>query len=105
MNTKTPEESLKLFEDMAKNSYQWGNNRGKAKVAGVYETDVMTTLLSKVEALSKVVNGLAISQSSHPHSIDAIAESGGHKFTDQVDYLGNSSRPQNNPYSNTYNLG
>ena len=47
LNTKTPEESLKLFEDMAKNSYQWGNNRGKAKVAGVYETDAMTTLLSK----------------------------------------------------------
>ena len=57
----------------------------------------MTTLLSKVEVLSKKVDGLAISQSSHPYIVDAIAKGGGHEFTDQVDYFGNSCKPQNKP--------
>ena len=55
LNSKTHEGSLKLFEDMARNNYQWGNNRGKQKVAGLYEVDLMTTIVAKMDALSKHV--------------------------------------------------
>ena len=64
LNSKTPEESLKLFEDMARNNYQWGNNRSKQKVAELYEMDFMTTIVGKMDALSKQV--ASIKSSSTP---------------------------------------
>ena len=64
LNSKTLEESLRLFADMAKNNYQWGNNKGKQKVVGKFEVDLMTTLVAKMEALSHQVATLKNSQGS-----------------------------------------
>ena len=63
----------------------------------------MTAIAAKVDALATKVEGMAISQPSHyyppePHTHTAEA-------TEQVDYLGSQPRPQNNPYSNSYNPG
>ena len=67
---KTPEESLQLFENMAKNNFQWSNGRPKQRAAGVYEVDLMTTIVAKVDALAKKVNKMSISQPSQYFPID-----------------------------------
>ena len=64
LNTKMPEESLKLFADTARNNYQWDHNRGKQKAVGLYEVDLMTTLVAKMEALSHQVSTLKNPQGS-----------------------------------------
>ena len=71
LNTKTPEESLKFFADMAKNNYQWGHSRGKQKTAGMYEVDLMTTLVAKMQALSHQVSTLKNPQGSQSQVGDA----------------------------------
>ena len=103
LNHKTPEESLTLFEDMATNNYEWSHTRSREKrAAGVLDVDVATTIMSKVEALSRKIDNLSVSQQQlavvDPFSSEEAC-------TEQVDYMGNQSRPQNNPYSNTYNQG
>ena len=103
LNHKTPEESLTLFEDMAANSYEWSHGRGREKrAAGVLEVNVATTIMSQVEALSRKIDGLTISQQQlavvDPLGVEEAQ-------AEHVDYLGNPIRPQNNPYSNTYNPG
>lgn len=61
LNHKTLEESLTLFEDMATNNYEWSHSRSKEKrPTGVLDVDVATTIMLKVEALSKNINNLAI---------------------------------------------
>ena len=106
LNSKTPEESLKLFAVMAKNNYQWGNNRGKQKVAGKIEVDLITSLVAKMEALSHQVSTLKNPQDSQQPPTGESSESA--IFFDQfeqADYVGNQNRQQYNPYSNTYNPG
>ena len=65
LNMKTPEESLQLFENMAKNNHQWNNGRQKHKAAGIDEVDLMTAIAAKVDALATKVEGMAVSQLSH----------------------------------------
>ena len=105
LNVKTPEESLELFENMAKNNFQWSNGRQKQKVAGIHELDIMTTIVAKVDALAKKVDGMHLSQPIHNPSVDPSLDIGTYEPTEQVDYVNNSTRPLNNPYNNTYNPG
>ena len=105
LNSKTPEESLKLFADMAKNNYQWGNHRGKQKVAGKLELDLMTSLVAKMEALSYQVATLKNPQSSQLPAGECSESANLFEQLEQVDYLGNQNRQQYNPYSNTFNPG
>ena len=64
LNVKTPEESLALFENMSKNNFQWSNSRSRHKVAGIHEVDLLTTIVAKVDAIAKKVDGMTLSQSS-----------------------------------------
>src|SRR5262249_7910339 len=107
LNSKTPEESLKLFEDMARNNYQWGNNRGKQRAAGVYEIDLLTSLVAKMDALSTQVMSIKNQQPQHTQFYHEGTSDSSYfpEQLEQVDYLGNRNRKQNNPYSNTYNPG
>ena len=105
LNVKTPEESLQLFENMAKNNYQWSSSRPKQKAAGVHEVDIMTAIAAKVDALAKKVDGMTMSQAPQYSPGSPPNDIMGSEFVEQVDYLGNPGRPQNNPYSNTYNPG
>ena len=62
LNHKTPKESLTLFEDMAMNNYEWSHTRSREKRAvGVLDVDVATTIMSKVEALSRKIDNLLVS--------------------------------------------
>ncbi|KAG8472463.1 hypothetical protein CXB51_035368 [Gossypium anomalum] len=84
------------------------------KAAGVYNVFSVTMLSNQVELLNKKIDGLLGSTQVHP--VIRCDSSGGGLHTEyqsfnpspeeeQVHYMGNNSRPKNNPYSNTYNAG
>ena len=80
---------------MAKNNYQWGNNRGKQKVSGKFEVDLITTLVAKMEALSHQVSTLKNPQASQQSPMGECSESANlFEQFEQVDYLGNQNRQQ-----------
>ncbi|KAG8485827.1 hypothetical protein CXB51_019172 [Gossypium anomalum] len=116
INNKTPKEAYEFIEEMSLNNYQWQVMRTKpTKTAGVYNVDSVNMLTNQVELLNKNIDGLLGSAQLHP--VMRCDSSGGGIHTEyqsfnptteeeQVHYMGNNnSRPQNNPYSNTYNTG
>ena len=87
----------------------------QTKAAGVFNLDVVTMLSNQVELLNKKIDGLYDSTQVHP-VMRCDSNGGGVHNTDypsfnpgteeeQVHYMGTNSRPQNNPFSNTYNVG
>ncbi|KAK5775311.1 hypothetical protein PVK06_043184 [Gossypium arboreum] len=101
---------------MSLNNYQWQVMRTKqTKAASVFNLDAVTMLSNQVELLNKKIDGLYSSTQVHP--VMRCDSNGGGAHTEyqsfnpsnqeeQVQYMGNNnSRPQNNPYSNTYNAG
>ncbi|KAG8489221.1 hypothetical protein CXB51_017300 [Gossypium anomalum] len=87
INNRTPEVAYEFIEEMSLNNYQWQVMRTKpTKTTGVYNVDAV-------------------------HPVMRCDSSGGGVFNpttkeEQVHYMGNNnSRSQNNPYSNTYNVG
>ena len=90
---------------MAKNNHQWSSGRQKQRAAGIYEVDLMTSIVAKVDALAKKVEGITVSQHPQGYQADFPANLMALDDTEQANYLGNPARPQNNPYSNTYNPG
>ncbi|KAI4332189.1 hypothetical protein L6164_017119 [Bauhinia variegata] len=122
LNFKTPEQAWNLLEMMANNDYQRQGERVVAK-KGIMEVDTLNALLAQnkimtqqLANLSKKVESLNISVVSFP-SISCDFCGGNHSSgecpenmfdqssQEQVNYLGNPPRPQNDPFSNTYNLG
>ncbi|KAG8478204.1 hypothetical protein CXB51_027988 [Gossypium anomalum] len=114
INNKTPEGAYKFIEEMSLNNYQCQVMRTKpTKIAGVYNIDAVNMLPNHVKLLNKKIDGLLGSAQVHP--VMRCDSSGGGIHTEyqpfnptteeeQVHYMGtNNSRPQNNPYSNTYN--
>ena len=63
----------------------------------------MTSIAAKVDAFAKKVEGIAVSQHPQGYQADIPANLMVLDETEQANYLGNPARPQNNPYSNTYN--
>ncbi|KAG8493010.1 hypothetical protein CXB51_012669 [Gossypium anomalum] len=87
----------------------------QTKAAGVFNLDAITMLSNQVELLNKKIDGLYGSTQVHPvmrcdsngggaHNTDYLSFNLGIE-EEQVQYMGNNSRPQNNSYSNTYNVG
>ncbi|KAK5811958.1 hypothetical protein PVK06_027350 [Gossypium arboreum] len=116
INNKTPDDAYEFIEDMSLNNYQWQVMRTKpTKTAGVYNVDSVTMLSNQVELLNKKIDGFLSSSQVHP--VMQCESSGGrtshseyqpygHNMdNDQLNYMGNNPRSQNNPYSNTYNAG
>ena len=115
LNSKTPEGAQALIEEMAMNNYQWHSSRNRpVKQAGVHQIDAMTSLAAQVEALSRKIDRMQMPV--HAAQVSCELCGGAHLSHDcqvgnmfapseHVDYLGNQSKPQNNPYSNTYNPG
>ncbi|KAI4346011.1 hypothetical protein L6164_013094 [Bauhinia variegata] len=122
LNFKTPEQAWDLLEMMANNDYQRQGERAVVK-KGIMEVDTLNALLAQnkimtqqLANLSKKVEGLNICAVSIPSiSCDfcgdkhSSGECPGNMFgessQEQVNYLGNPPRPQNDPFSNTYNPG
>ena len=91
---------------MANNHYRWSSTRSKdKKSAGIYEINEVAALSLKVEALTKMVDGI-VSQGRTTASVNySHGEGSKDNQVEQVDYLGNPSRPRNDPYGPTYNPG
>ncbi|KAG8501006.1 hypothetical protein CXB51_003044 [Gossypium anomalum] len=84
INNKTPEEAYEFIEEMSLNNYQW---------------QVMRTKPTKVHPVMQYdASGGGTSNSEYPPY-------GSNMENEQMNYMGNNLRPQNNPYSNTYNAG
>ncbi|XP_048498107.2 uncharacterized protein LOC125496634 [Beta vulgaris subsp. vulgaris] len=111
---KTPEDAKTLLDDMAANNYlnDWSVSRGAPTKGGKYKVDAIATLTNTMQLLAAKVDQL----SSGPVApVCEICEVQGHSFnecqyntmgagTEQVNALLNTNtRPQNNPYSNTFN--
>ena len=108
---------MELFKEMAMNNYQWHSSKAKlSKPAHVYNVDAITALAVQVEILSKKIDGLLITkQPTQVIECDLYGEGHGNQEcqvikslampSEHVDYMGNAFQPQNNPYSNIYNLG
>ena len=116
INSKTPEDSYEFIEEMSLNNYQWQVMRTKpTKTADVYNVDSVTMLSNQVELLNKKIDGFLSSSQVHP-VMQCEASGGGSSNSEyppyghnmeneQLNYMGNNPRSQNNPYSNTYNAG
>ena len=63
---------------MSKNNFSWSNDKSKHKAAGIHEVDLMTTIATKVDALAKMVDGMAISQVSQYTPVDTFADNVSH---------------------------
>jgi len=100
---------------MSLNNYQWQVMRIKpTKSAGVFNLDAVTMLSNQVKLLNKKIDGLCGSTQVHP--VMQCDTSGGgvgnleylpfspNMENKLINYMGNNPRPQNNPYSNTYNV-
>jgi len=115
-----------LLEEMASNNYHWSSERTTSKRAsGVYGVDAVDLLASKVDALAQRFARLGTpSWSQVGSSIGAMFEVGAlcemcglqghvaaecHSMYQGVEHANAmqnfNPRPQNNPYSNTYNPG
>ncbi|KAA3483462.1 Transposon Ty3-I Gag-Pol polyprotein [Gossypium australe] len=114
LNNKTPEAAYEFIEEMSLNNYQWQVMRMKpTKAAGVFNLDAVTMLSNQVELLNKNMDGLCGSSQVHPvMQCDTNGRGMGNTEypsynpgieSEQMNYMGNNSKLQNNPYSNTYN--
>ncbi|KAL2921987.1 Protein hu-li tai shao [Bienertia sinuspersici] len=115
---KTPDTATALLDEMASNDNYPHSDRGSIKKGGKYDIDTLTLLASTVQALTHKVDQLGASSSSsakvascetcgvHGHAPkDCQFDTSGMSI-EQANALYNSQqRPQNDPYSNTYNPG
>ncbi|KAA3474253.1 Retrotransposon gag protein [Gossypium australe] len=75
------------------------------KTASVFDIDAVAILASQVEALNKnlMVNPMMPYDANGVEMINLEGSPFKSNIEhEQVDFLGNNSRPQNNPYCNTY---
>jgi Retrotransposon gag protein len=113
-------DAYKLIDEMTLGQQQWNSVRGPVRSApGVVETDISTKLAAQLEAMQKSIDRLTNQNIPAIHQSPTCAICGGNDHlainynwgrsaegdAEQVNVLNNNFRPQNNPYSNTYNPG
>ncbi|KAM0019899.1 putative retrotransposon gag domain-containing protein [Helianthus debilis subsp. tardiflorus] len=109
--TITPEAAFDLIEKAAMRDYHWEPIRDKPSTLGVHEVDAITSLTAKLEALNRKieqmqqVNALRVSCElcGGPHPSRDCQQGNMFASHEQVDYMENQVRPQNDSYNNTYN--
>ncbi|KAL5754189.1 hypothetical protein ACOSP7_022409 [Xanthoceras sorbifolium] len=114
---KDTDAAYDLIESMASNNYQWSNERATTqRVAGVYEIDEVASLKAQMVAMASQINKLTVNSVQPVMSYDLYLAPHastdyqvGNPFasgpSDQVNYVQNFNRQQNNLYSATYNSG
>ncbi|KAA3465598.1 Retrotransposon gag protein [Gossypium australe] len=114
LNNRTPEAAYEFIEEMSPNNYQWQVIRTKpTKSAEVYNLDAITILSTQVEMMNKKIDSLCFSQAHLVMQCDASGTVANPEYppyqpdaeSEQMNYIGNNFRSNNNPYSNTYNPG
>ena len=119
---KNSEEAYELFETLSENSQQFScRTRQMGKKQGVYEVQSQGNVTTQMAAMDKKIDMIIKAMASNSmlgqpsKEVCAICSHTNHtteccpmsSFTDQehTNYVGNTFPKQNNPYSNTYNLG
>ena len=117
LGKKTPKQAYELLEEMASNSYQWPIERLPVRrTSGVHNIDAITALAAQMQVLNKKIDGLQMQKPAivafmcdfcgedHPnHECQSGNMFAIDSMLDQANYVSNSRRPNNNPYSETYN--
>ena len=112
--SKTPEDALDLFEEMANTQSLWSNERTIPKKGGYIEVNNLTMINVKLDALSKRMNQMNVNvvstsdlsssyklcQGNHP-TIECQMMQG--LPMENVNYVNNFKGHQNQLYGNTYN--
>ena len=110
--SKTSEDALDLFEEMANTQSLWSNERTITKKAGAIELDSLTILNAKFDVLTKMMNTVNVNIVSTLSSLCELRQRGHPTIerqmiqgmsTEEVNYVGNFKGPQNQVYSNIYN--
>ena len=101
--SKTPEDSLDLFEEMANTQSLWSKERTITKIAGAREVDNFTMLNAKLDALIKRMDKVNVNsvytlssscelcQGGHPTIECQLMQ--GMSPTEGVNYMGNFKGP------------
>ncbi|XP_052197378.1 uncharacterized protein LOC127804544 [Diospyros lotus] len=126
IRNKSAGELHDLFETMSEQFVMWPDRSSNRRAVGVHEVDMNTLMLAKIDALSKQMENLKYSPSVNmvQGSLPVCVTCGAnhlssecpltvrdHSLTEQAAYAQNFprqqnfQRPQNNPYSPTYNPG
>ncbi|KAA3460475.1 Retrotransposon gag protein [Gossypium australe] len=112
LNNKTPEAAYEFIEEMSLNNYQWQVTRTKpTKSVRVFNIDALTMLSTQMETMNKNIDSLCSSQAHPVMQCDAGGTVANPDYppyqpeaeNEQMNYIGNNFRSNNNPYSNTYN--
>ncbi|PIN21873.1 DNA-directed DNA polymerase [Handroanthus impetiginosus] len=86
----TTAECHNLLNNLVANHYEKKSERATPpKAAGVIEVDQVIALNAKIDFLMQSMKNFGVNQC--PHSVESIQ------------FVSNARKPQNNPYSNTYN--
>ncbi|MDV3153251.1 MAG: hypothetical protein Q8755_02625, partial [Candidatus Phytoplasma australasiaticum] len=112
IGTKGAREAFEILEKVAMKNHTQQSSRGKGTRHGVHQVDDVIAITARMDALSSKFDMLLAGQvQSQPGGDmrDGVFQnsdcSSGDVSHEQVDFMGNQYRPQNNPYSNTYNPG
>ena len=118
LGNKTPTEAYDIIEKAAlKSSSRRDGDRGRASSSssrsGVHAVDDYTTITTQISALASRFDrsqmiahaGLGCDQCGVSHEPGACFQGVVYEGHEEVDFVSNQVRPQNNPYSNTYNPG
>ncbi|PIN05661.1 DNA-directed DNA polymerase [Handroanthus impetiginosus] len=107
----TTAECHNLLNNLVANHYEKKSERATPpKAAGVIEVDQVTALNAKIDFLMQSMKNFGVNQVQHtPVTCDECGES--HPSdqcphsVESIQFVSNARKPQNNPYSNTYNPG
>ena len=101
--TKTPEDALDLFEEMANTQSLWSNERTITKKVGAIDVDGLTMLNAKLDALTKRMDKVNVNAVSTLSSSCELCQGGhptiecqlmqGMSPTEGVNYMGNFKGP------------
>ncbi|PIN26668.1 DNA-directed DNA polymerase [Handroanthus impetiginosus] len=107
----TTAECHNLLNNLVANHYEKKSERATPpKAAGVIEVDQVTALNAKIDFLMQSMKNFGVNQVQHtPVTCEECGE--GHpsnqcpNSVESIQFVSNARKPQNNPYSNTYNPG
>ena len=107
----TTAECHNLLNNLVANHYEKKSERATPpKAAGVIEVDQVTALNAKIDFLMQSMKNFGVNQVQHtPVTCEECGE--GHPSdqcphsVESIQFVSNARKPQNNPYSNTYNPG
>ncbi|MFS8030591.1 putative hem peroxidase, retrotransposon gag domain, hem peroxidase superfamily [Helianthus anomalus] len=116
LGTKTPTEAYDIIEKaVLKSSSRWEGDRGRSSSSrsGVHVVDDYTAITAQISALTSRFDksqmiahaGSGCDQCGVSHEPGACFQGVVYEGHEEVDFVSNQVRPQNNPYSNTYNPG